>query len=103
VEVSLLFESDEDAKSTLRAFAKMLASTPARKNDLSLYLHQSTLFFSPSSAQMSVEEFLDIRPVVAMVIDVVDADVVLQDIIGHVGGIVNNSNLCSANKRHYRT
>jgi hypothetical protein len=41
----------------------------------------------------------NVRPVVAIAIDGVGTEVVLQDIVGHVDGIIQRSNLCSTNER----
>jgi hypothetical protein len=48
------------------------------------------VFRPPSSAQQSLEELVDVRLVVAIAID---AEVVLRDILGHVDGMINSSNL----------
>jgi hypothetical protein len=74
----------------------MLASVSTRKNDLPLYLPTRVLVFRPLwPAQPSLQEFVDVRPVVAIAIGGVGTEVVLQDSVGYVDGIINNSNLCS--------
>jgi hypothetical protein len=81
----------------------MLALSSARKHDLPLYLPTKSTCVSSTlrgrRSRLSVEEFVDVRPVVAIAIDGVGTEVVLQDMVGHVDGIIKHSNLCSTNER----
>ena len=93
LEVALILESDKDADSVLRIdlicdemgsgvylVNWQLVSSPAR-----------VLVFRPaSSTQSSADDFIDVRAVVAIVLDVEGAEVVLKDVVGHGVAIVVN-------------
>jgi hypothetical protein len=86
----LVLESDEDTESIVRfervgdevgivgCSKSRLAASPTR-----------VLVLRPASlTQSSRELFVDVRAVVAIVLDVVGAEVVLQDVVGHGDAIV---------------
>ena len=89
--VALLLESDKDADSILR-FSLICnevgggvclvdwqpVSSPARV----------LVFRPPSSTQSSADEFIDVRAVVAIFLDVEAAEVVLKDVVGHGVAII---------------
>jgi hypothetical protein len=90
MEVTLVLESDENTESIVRFECigdevgivgysnSRLAASPTR-----------LLVIRPASlAQSSREVFVDVGSVVAIVFDVVGAEVVLQDVVGHDDAIV---------------
>jgi hypothetical protein len=95
LEVSLVYEPDEDANSVSRFKFKrdevgvvfgcqkpFVDGCPAR-----------VLVSRPSSStKPSPEEFLDVGTVVAILFDVVGTEIVLKDVVGHVAIVNNNIN-----------
>ena len=89
--MALILESDKDADSILR-FGLICdemgggvclvdwqpVSSPTRV----------LVFRPPSSTQSSADEFIDVRAVVAIVLDVEAAEVVLKDVVGHGVAII---------------
>jgi hypothetical protein len=91
LEVTLEFESDENADSILRfeIVCDEVGIVGCFSDGFAVASPTRVLVFCPaSSTQSSREVFVDIRAVVAIVFDVVGAEVVLKDAVGHAA-VVN--------------
>ena len=89
--MALVFESDEDANSIVRfkLVCDEVGIVVCSTDPHVVASPTRVLVFRPaSSTQPSLEEFVDVRAVVAISFDVAGAEVVLKDVVGHVA-IVN--------------
>jgi hypothetical protein len=91
VEVTLIFELDEDSNSVLsfELICDDEGFVVYSKDRFSVASPARVLVLRPASPELSVfGEFVDIGAVVAIVFDVGGAEVVLKDVVGHVGAII---------------
>ena len=91
LEVTLVFESDENANSILRfdLVCDEVGIVGCFSDDFAVASPARVLVIRPaSSMQSSREKFVDVGAVMAMLFDVVGAEVVLKDVVGHLVAMV---------------
>jgi hypothetical protein len=94
LEVSLVFESDEDSNSILcfQRICDDFGIGACINEGFTVASPTRVLVLRPaSSAQSLFEELVDVGRAVAIAFDEVSAEVVLEDVVGHAVAIVNNT------------